>query len=154
MRLRVKHNLSKIAITQQVAEKDSSEEQISTVEFLNKLYKKSVESDNRWDLPHHYYINSKGEIYEGRNVGYSGEAIADFDPRGTLIINLLTSDSQENITSAQLNSIKDLINYLSEKHGIDREELYLLSDLDSGVSADPSSNLKNSGDSLLEMIFP
>lgn len=153
MRYRVKHNLSKIAITQQVAEKQSPEEQFTTIEYLNKLYIQSVETDNRWDLPHHYYINSEGETYEGRNEGYSGEAIADFDPRGTLIINLLTSDSQENITSSQLNSIKDLINYVSEKHEIDGKEIYLLSDLDSGVSADPSSDLEYSGRSLIDLIL-
>ncbi len=153
MRLRVRHIPSKIAITQQVTEFDSLKEQSTTIKFLNHLYKKSVETDNRWDLPHHYYINSEGEIYEGRNIDYSGEAITEFDPRGTLIINLLTSDSQENITTNHLKSIKDLINYISEKHGIDLEELYLLSDLDSGISADPTLDEKNSGQSLLEMIF-
>lgn len=152
MRLRIKHNLSKIAIIQQVAEIENEEQHDSTAEYLDKLYRKSVETDNRWDLPHHYYINSAGEIYEGRNVGYSGETNSIFDPRGYLMINLLTSDSQENITTAQLKSIKELINYLNEKYGIDREELYLLNDLDSGVSADPNSDSSKNGQSIIEKI--
>lgn len=153
MRLRVKHNLLKIAISQQFADLESDENRISAVEYLNRQYKKSVETDNRWDLPYHYYVSSEGAIYEGRNAGYSSEAIGDFDPRGSLMINLLASDTQEKITSAQLKSVKKLINYLTEKYGIDSEELYLLDDLDSGVKVDPSSDLKNSGQLLIEMIL-
>lgn len=153
MRLRVRHNPSKIAITQQVIEKDSLDNRLSTVEYLDTLYKKSVEADNRWDLPHHYYINSEGEIYEGRNAGYAAEAISDFDPRGYLMINLLILESQEEITSAQLKSIKELTNYLSGKYGMDREEIHLLRDLDSGVSLDPSSDLMKNGHSLIEKIL-
>lgn len=153
MRLRIQHKLSKIAITQQIVEMESQEDSISTEEFLNNLFIKSIETDNRWDLPHHYYINKEGEIYEGRNAGYSGEANYDFDPRGYLMINLLTSDSQDRLTTAQLNSTKDLIQYLSNKHGLDREELYLLNELDSDLSSNSTPGLNNNLQNLIESIL-
>lgn len=153
MRLRVKHNLSKIALTQQVTEKENSAEPLPTAEYLQQLYKRNVETENRWDLPYHYYINSKGEIYEGRNVVYAGDVNADFDPRGYLMINLLIQNAQENITSDQLNSLKDFMNHLSKKHGIDKEELYLLKNPDSERSTNLSSDLKNSGHTFNEIIL-
>jgi len=150
MRLRIRQNPSKIAITHHVARKDSAHKQLSTPEYLNKLHKKSVESDNRWDLPHHYYIDSEGKIYEGRNAGYAAEAIADFDPRGFVMISLLLSDSQENITSDQHQSIKALATYLSKMYQIKEGDLYQLSDLDSGVQR---FTFSNNGASLIEQIM-
>ncbi len=153
MRLRVKHNPSKIAITQQVMEMEGPDEPVTTVEFLNRLYKKSVETDNRWDLPHHYYINSEGEIYEGRNAGYSAEANTEFDPRGTLIVNLLLSETQENISTTQLNSLRDLVNHISQKYGMNRKDLFLLRDLDSDITADSAKNFMKIEHSLIEKLL-
>lgn len=153
MRLRVRHKFSKMAISLQVIENESPEEQISNREYLNKLFTKSVETDNLWDLPHHFYIHSNGEIFEGRNTEYSGDTFTEFDPRGYLIIQLLLSDPQGNITPEQLSSIKDLVTHLSEKHGVDRKELYLLSELESGATADPTSALESEERTLLENLL-
>lgn len=150
MRLRVKHNLSKIALTHQFTEEKNSEGPVSTPEYLNRLHKKNIETENRWDIPHHFYIDSEGKIYEGRNTGYAGEAIADFDPRGYVLINLLIPDNQKKLTEHQLQSTKVLISYLSEIHELKEEELYLLSDLDSGVQIYNSSD---SGVSLIDLIL-
>ena len=152
MRLRVKHNLSKIAITYQEMDSVITQEQISTKEYLNRLFEESVETDNRWDLPYHYYINSVGEIYEGRNVIYSGESITDFDPRGFVIICLLTSDSQEKSSIDQLKAKNDLIDYLTNTHGVDTDDITHLSNPDSGSQEDPDPGTENNGGSLIHQI--
>ena len=152
MRLRVKHNLSKIAITYQEMDSVITQEQISTKEYLNRLFEESVETDNRWDLPYHYYINSVGEIYEGRNVIYSGESITDFDPRGFVIICLLTSDSQEKSSIDQLKAKNDLIDYLTNTYGVDTVNITHLSNPDSGSQEDPDPGTENNGGSLIHQI--
>lgn len=150
MRLRVKHNPSKIAITHHLTEQHGSEVLILTPEYLNRLLKNSIEIDNQWDLPHHFYIDPKGKIYEGRNTGYAGEAVADFDPRGYVLINLMMPDSGEHITADQQRSIQVLISYLNTMYQINEDDLHLLSELDRGVQ---KYTISGNGASLLDLIM-
>lgn len=70
------------------------------------------------DIPYHFYIAANGEIAEGRELRYVGDSNTPYDPTGHALIVLEGNFQHEEVTSAQLGSLRKLISSLSKKFHI------------------------------------
>lgn len=71
------------------------------------------EARNWTDLPYHYVISPKGEIFEGRNPFVRGESNTPYDTEGHLQINCLGNFNEQEPTAEQLDSLVRLIVWAS-----------------------------------------
>lgn len=91
------------------------------------------------DIPYHFLIDPKGNIYEGRNVFTTGETATEYDPEGHLLITCLGNFEEQEVTAEQLNSLINLTAYLSKKYNISPETI--ASHKDYAQTACPGKNL-------------
>ncbi|MGE5682512.1 MAG: peptidoglycan recognition family protein [Bacillota bacterium] len=75
--------------------------------------------DRNWaDIPYHFMIDGKGNVFEGRNVYTAGETNTTYDPSGHLLITCLGNFEEQELTEAQLKSLVDLVAYCCVKYQI------------------------------------
>ncbi|MEX0945686.1 MAG: family 10 glycosylhydrolase [Balneolaceae bacterium] len=156
-RLRVSHKVNQIVLhTTQAINRDDSTHQANSVNYLNELLERETTTNNWWDLPYHFYIDKQGDIYEGRNRLYSGEAMGHFDPRGSIIISLIETgldEFQEGITEAQLKALTTLTSKLIREYDLTTNDIYSLSALDNGIENDQILRHLIENGSLQQMII-
>jgi hypothetical protein len=154
-RLRITHAVNQIALHTQSINRDDST-QPNSVNYLNELFEKETVTNNWWDLPYHFYIDKRGDIYEGRNRLYSGEAMGNFDPRGSIIIALIESgldEFQEGITADQLKALTTLTSKLIRQYDLTTNDIYSLSALDSGIKNEQMLRPQIEDGSIQQMII-
>ncbi len=75
--------------------------------------------DRKWaDIPYHFIIGPKGDIYEGRDPLTEGESNTSYETAGHLQINLLGNFGEQDPTERQLDSLARLLAWASQKYGI------------------------------------
>jgi len=81
------------------------------------------EARNWTDIPYHFIIDPKGNIFEGRDMFTEGESNTSYDTSGHLQINLLGNFNEQEPTEEQLQAAVALIAWASHKHGIPIETI-------------------------------
>lgn len=80
--------------------------------------------DRNWsDIPYHFLIDLKGNIYEGRNVYTAGETNTTYDPSGHLLLTCMGNFEEQELPEVQLNALIKLAAYCCEKYQIDPETI-------------------------------
>jgi len=80
--------------------------------------------DRSWtDIPYHFLIDPKGNVYEGRNVFTEGETATDYNPNGHLLISCLGNFEEQEISEEQLSALINLIGYCCKKYQISPETI-------------------------------
>ena len=92
------------------------------------------------DVPYHYYIAVDGQIAEGRDIRYAGDTNTDYDPSGHALIVLEGNFENELPTIKQLESLRELVNWLSVNYEIPVSEIKAHNDY--AATACPGINLK------------
>ena len=92
------------------------------------------------DVPYHFYIAANGQIAEGREIEYVGDTNTDYDPRGHALIVLEGNFENEQPSTKQLESLRELVAWLSAKYEIPVAEIKGHNDYAS--TACPGVNLK------------
>lgn len=80
--------------------------------------------DRKWtDIPYHFLIDLKGNIYEGRNVFTTGETATTYDPTGHLLICCMGNFEEQDLPEAQLNALINLTAYCCKKYQVSPETI-------------------------------
>jgi hypothetical protein len=64
---------------------------------------------NWWDVPYHYLLDLKGNIYEGRDWHFMGETNTAYDPGGHFLISIIGNYELQEPTPEQIKSIVDMM---------------------------------------------
>jgi N-acetylmuramoyl-L-alanine amidase len=91
------------------------------------------------DVPYHFYIAVDGKIAEGRDVNAVGDTNTGYDPGGFIQVVVEGNFDKEELTGAQTESLKSLLQWLLEKHGLKPESI--LSHKDKAQTACPGKDL-------------
>lgn len=67
------------------------------------------------DVPYHYYIDITGRTGEGRDVHYKGDTNTTYDPAGHVLVVLEGNFEVESPTSAQLASLRQMVEWLTSE---------------------------------------
>lgn len=99
------------------ADKDPSE-------FIKKTQVWGMGPDRKWaDIPYHFMIDGRGNIFEGRNVFTAGETNTTYDPTGHLLITLIGNFEEQPVTEKQLKSLVELTAECCIKYNISPETI-------------------------------
>jgi len=93
------------------------------------------------DVPYHYYVAVDGQIAEGRDIKYVGDTNTDYDPRGHALVVLEGNFENEQPSPKQLESLSELVAWLSANYGLPTSEIKAHNDY--AATACPGVNLKN-----------
>jgi len=75
--------------------------------------------DKKWiDIPYHFIIDLKGNIYETRPINFPGDTNTHYDVNGHALICVVGNYEEQIINQSQLNSLVSLISFLKEKYNI------------------------------------
>lgn len=75
--------------------------------------------DREWsDIPYHFIISPKGEIFEGRDPKVRGESNTPYDTEGHLQINCLGNFQEQELTPEQLDALARLLAWASKEYDI------------------------------------
>jgi hypothetical protein len=75
------------------------------------------------DVPYHYYIAVDGQIAEGRDIKYVGDTNTDYDPTGHALVVLEGNFEKEQPSARQLESLREMVAWLSAGYGIPASEI-------------------------------
>jgi hypothetical protein len=93
------------------------------------------------DVPYHFYIDLRGQIAEGRDIGYAGDTNTDYDPTGHALIVLEGNFEKEQPTPAQLEQLTALLRWLSWRWRVPASEVK--GHRDYAATACPGKNLES-----------
>lgn len=102
------------------------------------------------DVPYHYYVAVNGKIAEGRDIKYAGDTNTDYDPRGHALVVLEGNFENEQPSTKQLESLRELVAWLSAEYEIPVAEIKAHNDYAS--TACPGVNLKKALPALLKQV--
>jgi len=122
-RLRVPHAINKITLHHSGSAEPLDAED-DPVQLLNDLFEWGAQDRNWWDLPYHYLIDLKGNIYEGRDPKYAGETNTTYDPRGHLLISVMGNYNQQEPTEAQIDAIAQMMAHAIQEYGLSVDDIY------------------------------
>lgn len=108
MRLRIKHKITHITLHHE-GDAQPLKPDDDVVRKLRALFSWGASDRNWWDVPYHFLLDLKGNIYEGRDYHYMGETNTTYDPNGHFLITAIGNYSKQEPTQAQLDAIADLM---------------------------------------------
>jgi hypothetical protein len=108
MRLRIRHTITHITLHHE-GDPNPLKPEDDVVRKLRALQSWSASDRNWWDVPYHFLLDLKGNIYEGRDYHYMGETNTTYDPSGHFLITVIGNYSKQQPTQAQIDAIADLM---------------------------------------------
>lgn len=80
--------------------------------------------EKKWiDIPYHFMIDLKGNIYETRPINYPGDTNTDYDVRGHALICVVGNYEEQKINQSQLNSLVNLVAFLQDKYKVSDKDI-------------------------------
>jgi len=101
MRLRIKHKITHITLHHE-GDAQPLKPDDDVVKKLRALFSWGASDRNWWDVPYHFLLDTKGNIYEGRDYHYMGETNTAYDPGGHFLISVIGNYAKQEPTKAQL----------------------------------------------------
>jgi len=93
------------------------------IQYLKNLQSWS-RSEKKWiDIPYHFMIDLKGNIYEARPINYPGDTNTDYDVRGHALICVVGNYEVQKINQNQLNALVNLIAFLKDKYNVSEKDI-------------------------------
>jgi len=108
MRLRVPHRITHVTL-HHTGDAQPLRPEDDPAAKLRGLQAWGARDRNWWDVPYHYLLDLKGNIYEGRDWHFIGETNTAYDPSGHFLISIIGNYEQQEPTPAQLRSIADMM---------------------------------------------
>lgn len=73
--------------------------------------------EKKWiDIPYHYIIDLKGNVYEGRKIDYAGDTNTEYDPTGHALIEVVGNFEEVEPNQAQLDAVINTMTWLASKY--------------------------------------
>jgi uncharacterized protein YbbC (DUF1343 family) len=93
------------------------------VPYLRNLQSWS-RSEKKWiDIPYHYMIDLKGNIFEARPINYPGDTNTDYDVTGHALICVVGNYEVQKLSDASLKSLVKLTAFLKQKYHVDNKNI-------------------------------
>lgn len=91
-------------------------------------YLKNLQSwsrtEKKWiDIPYHFMIDLKGNIYETRPINYPGDTNTDYDVKGHALICVVGNYEVQKINQNQLNGLVNLVSFLKDKFNVSDKDI-------------------------------
>ena len=91
--------------------------------YLRALQSWSIKEKNWVDIPYHFVIDLKGNVYQARPITIPGDTNTKYNPEGHLLINVLGNYEIQKVNKQQLNSLAKLIAVQSVKYNVSSEKI-------------------------------
>ncbi len=75
------------------------------------------------DIPYHYMIDLKGNIYETRPLKYPGDTNTDYDVRGHALICVMGNYEVQKFNKEQMKAVVDLTSFLVKKYNVNLDSI-------------------------------
>lgn len=82
--------------------------------YLKNLQSWSRSARGWMDVPYHYIIDRKGNIFEGRPLDYRGDTNTSYDPTGHALVVLLGNFEEQEVRDEQIESLKTVTEFLAD----------------------------------------
>ncbi len=93
------------------------------IQYLRNLQSWS-RSEKKWiDIPYHFMIDLKGNIYEARPINYPGDTNTDYDVTGHALICVVGNYEVQTIKQVQLKSLAKLVAFLKLKYHVELKDI-------------------------------
>ncbi len=93
------------------------------IQYLRNLQSWS-RSEKKWiDIPYHFMIDLKGNIYEARPINYPGDTNTDYDVTGHALICVVGNYEVQKLSDASLKSLVKLTAFLKEKYRVELKNI-------------------------------
>ena len=93
------------------------------IQYLRNLQSWS-RSEKKWiDIPYHFMIDLKGNIYEARPINYPGDTNTDYDVTGHALICVVGNYEVQTIKPTQLKSLAKLVAFLKQKYHVELKDI-------------------------------
>ncbi len=114
------HNITKITIHHGGEEFAEDKDMI---QYLRNLQSWS-RSEKKWiDIPYHFMIDLKGNIYEARPINYPGDTNTEYDVTGHALICVVGNYEIQKINDSQLHSLAKLTAFLKQKYRLELKDI-------------------------------
>ncbi|MDF1504976.1 peptidoglycan recognition family protein [Roseisolibacter sp. H3M3-2] len=108
MRLRIPHRISHVTL-HHTGDARTLQPQDDVPTKLRALQSWGASDRNWWDVPYHFLLGLRGDVYEGRDWRYQGETNTTYDPGGHFLISVVGNYERQEPTPEQLDAIADLM---------------------------------------------
>ena len=93
------------------------------IQYLRNLQNWS-RSEKKWiDIPYHFMIDLKGNIYEARPINYPGDTNTDYDVTGHALICVVGNYEIQKLSDESLNSLVRLTAFLKQKYRVETKDI-------------------------------
>lgn len=93
------------------------------IQYLRNLQSWS-RSEKKWiDIPYHFMIDLKGNIFETRPINYPGDTNTDYDVTGHALICVLGNYEVQKLSNASLKSLLKLTAFLKQKYRVETKDI-------------------------------
>ncbi len=114
------HNITKITIHHGGEEFAENKDMIQYLRNLQSWSK----SEKKWiDIPYHFMIDLKGNIYEARPINYPGDTNTEYDVTGHALICVVGNYEIQKINDSQLHSLAKLTAFLKQKYRVELKDI-------------------------------
>jgi hypothetical protein len=111
----------------------------STASYLKNLQSWSRDVKKWIDIPYHFVMDLKGDIYQARPVQYPGDTNTEYDPTGHLLICILGNYEEQELNEDQYQKLILFLSYFSHKYDVPIEKIK--SHKDYAETACPGKNI-------------
>jgi len=122
MRLRIPHKITNVTL-HHTGDSRPLLHADSAVFRLRGIQRWGASDRNWWDVPYHFLLGLRGEIFEGRDYRFMGETNTAYDPGGHFLISVIGNYQVQEPTQAQLNSIADLMAWALDEFDLPLEKI-------------------------------
>ena len=114
------HKITKITIHH--GGEDFAEDK-DMIQYLRNLQSWS-RSEKKWnDIPYHFMIDLKGNIYEARPINFPGDTNTDYDVTGHALICVVGNYEVQKLSDASLKSLVKLTTFLKQKYRVEIKDI-------------------------------
>lgn len=110
-----KQTITKITLHHQG---ESFPEGTDPIQYLRNLQSWSRKVKHWIDIPYHYIIDLKGNVYEGRKIDYAGDTNTEYNPMGHALIEVVGNFEEVEPNQLQLDAIVKTMAWLALKYHV------------------------------------
>ena len=93
------------------------------IQYLRNLQSWS-RSEKKWiDIPYHYMIDLKGNIYEARPINFPGDTNTEYDVTGHALICVVGNYEVQKLSDASLKSLVKLTAFIKQKYNVEMKDI-------------------------------
>ncbi|MEW5844593.1 MAG: peptidoglycan recognition family protein [Bacteroidota bacterium] len=97
---------------------ESFPEGTDPIQYLRNLQSWSRKEKHWIDIPYHFIIDLKGNVYEGRKINYAGDTNTEYNPMGHALIEVVGNFEDVEPNEFQLDAIVKTMAWLAFKYNV------------------------------------